>query len=106
VQKAHLIFTSCYKEIVLVISYEYDLCCSNNVIQTFTGHIFHLGIYIMQATKMKIVQERKWHMKCVVFCFVVLVFQLTEKHRKHLQERLGTALEKYIHLFELTIMLE
>ena len=38
---------------------------------------------------------------------VVLVFLLTEKHRKHLQERPGCiVLEKYIHLFELTIMLE
>jgi len=38
---------------------------------------------------------------------VVLIFLLTEKHRKHLQERLGCiVLEKYIHLFELTITLE
>jgi len=60
----------------------------------------------MQVTKMTTAKGKMAHEMHGVL-LVVRIFLLTEEHKKHLQEKLSTdVLEKYIHLFELTVAFE
>jgi len=99
VQKAHLIFTGQYKEIVtsdfLQIGFLVWQRCDTDIPWMY----FPSGYLPNESDKNNISTGKMAHEMHGVL-LVVLVFLLTEKHRKHLQEKLGCIVleNTYIYL--------